>query len=297
MKALHLLAGVLIANALYVPWAVAAPETKEPVKVFMVNSSDTDFIEAVYGELLKKMGYRVKYVQADFVAHFSALETGDIDVSLGAFQTNGVELTKKAVSSGKVENFGPTGVKVTEGWWYSSELKAACPGLPAWEALKEAKCVKALETTDTAPKGRYVDAPADWGTGAADRIKELGLNLTSINSGSAGALVATVKGSLDRKEPLLAWGFLPHWLYTEKAGAFVNLPEQKERSNVDVLKLANKKKMAQIPQAAALLKAFTLSANDVREAMVEIDTKGVTVEAEARKWVAKNEAIWKKWIK
>ena len=102
--------------------AEAAPETKQPVKLFFGGPADSDFINAVYGEVLKEYGYRVKYVQSDYAAHYTALQTGDIDISLGAWQTV-PEMTQKALETGKVENYGPTGVKVTEGWWYDNALR------------------------------------------------------------------------------------------------------------------------------------------------------------------------------
>ena len=290
-----MLAAAAVAAVAFSPIpALADAETKEPVKILFINSSDGDFISAVYGEVLKETGYRVKYVQADYAAGYTAVETGDIDASLQAWQTTGVDLTKKVVDSGKVENYGPTGVKVSEGWWYTTELKAACPGLPKWEALKEEACIKALVVADTAPKGRYVDAPADWSTGAADRIKELSLNLTAVNSGSPAALVASIKGALDRKEPSLSWGFLPHWLLNANTGGFVELPGFKP--NVDVLKLVNKAAFAKIPKAAAILKAFTLSADVVAVAMDTQDNGGKTAEQAAHDWMAKNEATWKTWL-
>ena len=98
---------------------LAAAETKEPVKILFIGASDSDFINSIYGEVLKEYGYRVKYVQSDFGAHFLALENGDLDISLGAWQTIPA-MTEKALATGKVKSYGPTGVKVVEGWWYTN---------------------------------------------------------------------------------------------------------------------------------------------------------------------------------
>jgi glycine betaine/proline transport system substrate-binding protein len=274
--------------------ALAEVETKTPIKILMINSSDGDFIAAVYGEVLKEAGYRVKYVPGDYVAGYSAVATGDIDVSLAAWQTTGVELTKAALETGKVEDYGPTGVKVTEGWWYSANLKAACPGLPNWEALKAPACAAALATAETAPKGRYLDAPADWGTLSDQAIKELGLDLTLVNSGSAAALTASVKGALDRNEPILAWGYVPHWLYNDRVGGFVERPGF--IPNVDVLKLGNKKTLETAKIAAQILKAYSVPAEAVAIAMNDMDNNGVKPEDAARAWMAANESTWRAWI-
>lgn len=286
-----MLTGTLFSASLV---AAADVETKTPIKVVLENSSDADFIGAVYGEVLKEAGYHVKYVPGDYVAAYTAVATGDVDVNLAAWQTTGVELTKTALDTGNVENYGPTGIKVSEGWWYSAATKAACPGLPNWEALKDPGCIKTLATAETAPKGRYLDAPADWGTQSDKSITDLGLNLTLVNSGSASALMASVKGSLDRKEPSLSWGYVPSWMFSDKAGEFVARPGF--LPNVDILKLGNKKTLATAKIAAAILKAFTLSSNDVAVAMNDIDNGGKKPEEAAHDWMAKNESTWKAWI-
>lgn len=290
-------AAALAAGTVYLASSASAAdvETKTPIKVVLENTSDADFIGSVYGEVLKEAGYRVKYVPGDYVAAYTAVSTGDIDVSLAAWQTTGVELTKAALATGNVEDYGPTGVKVSEGWWYTAAAKAACPGLPSWEALKEPACIKALATAETAPKGRYLDAPADWGTQSDKSITDLGLDLTLVNSGSASALMASVKGSLDRNEPSLSWGYVPSWMFNEKTGGgFVARPGF--LPNVDILKLGNKKTLATAKIAAAILKAFTLSADDVAVAMNDIDNGGKKPDEAARDWMTKNESTWKAWI-
>ncbi|MFL9945831.1 glycine betaine ABC transporter substrate-binding protein [Paraburkholderia agricolaris] len=273
----------------------AVPETATPITVPFINSSDSDFINAVYGEALKKLGYKVKYVTVDSAAQYTAVQTGDLAVSLGAWQTTGVEMTKAALDSGKVQNFGPTGVKVTEGWWFPDYVIQACPKLPSYEALKDPACVKALATADTAPKGRYVDAPADWGTRSDERIKKLQLPFALINSGSPAALLATFQGAIDRKQPILGWMYTPNWFTKKNPGQFVRFPDS--RPEVDVLKLANKQEIAQVPVAARVLQHLTLNKEDVAVAMDHIDNGGSSPEKEADAWLDKHADAWSAWAK
>ncbi len=273
--------------------ALAAPETKDPIKIYMGGTSDSDFIDAVFGQLLKKYGYQIKYVQSDYAAHYKALQTGEIDVSLGAWQTV-PSMTEEAIASGKVESFGPTGVKVTEGWWFSNELRAACPGLPDWTALKQETCIAALQTSVTAPKGQFVDAPADWAVGSEDFAKENDLQLVIVPSASPGSLIASLKGALDHHKPILAWGYEPHWVIDPSKGDFVERPGLKR--NNDVLKLANKETANKVPGMIAILEAFTLSADDVRAAMKRIDVGGLDVDQAADDWLAAHEDVWRAWL-
>lgn len=272
---------------------LSAPETREPIKLYILGSSDTDFIEAIYGEVVKEYGYRVKYVQSDFSAHFLALENGDIDISLGAWQTI-PEMTEAALATGKVKDFGPTGVKVVEGWWYTNELVPFCPGLPDWTALKNPDCIKALVSADTAPLGRFVDAPADWASNSADFIKQEGLELANVNSGSPAALFAELKAAVDQKKPFLGWGTEPHWVIDSTLGHYVNRPGF--RPDNEVLKLGNIESTAKIPNAVHILEKFQLSRDEVAAGMDRIDNGGLSPQDAAREWMASNEAVWKAWL-
>ncbi len=272
---------------------LAEPETREPVKLYFVGSSDSDFINAVYGEVIAEYGYRVKYVQSDFSAHFLALENGDIDISLGAWQTIPA-MTEAALATGKVKNFGPTGVKVVEGWWYTNELVPFCPGLPDWTAFKNPDCIKALESADTAPLGRYLDAPADWASDSADFIAKEGLQLANVNSGSAAALVTELKSAVDQKKPFLGWGFEPHWVINSTLGGYVTRPGFSPEN--DVLKLGNIEATDKIPNAVHILEAFTLSREEVAAAMDRIDNGGISPEDAAHEWMDAHPDVWKAWL-
>ncbi len=106
-----------------------AAETDTPLKVLLINSNDGDFIATVFGTALSKVGYKVSYVPADYVASYTAVQNGDIDVSLAAWETTGKQLIADGLASVKFVTLGPTGVKVTEGWWYPAFHPKNGPGL------------------------------------------------------------------------------------------------------------------------------------------------------------------------
>ena len=43
------------------------------------------------GEVLKKAGYSIEYVQADYLAQFAGLESGDLHVAMEMWETTGRE--------------------------------------------------------------------------------------------------------------------------------------------------------------------------------------------------------------
>ena len=56
---------------------------------------------------------------------------------------------------------GTHSASTREEWWVPAYVAEKCPGLPDWKALD--KCAEIFSTAETAPKGRFVDPPADWG--------------------------------------------------------------------------------------------------------------------------------------
>lgn len=271
-------------------------ETKEPIKLMYTNTSDSDFISYVFGEILEDVGYNVEYVNIDYFAHFAAVETGDLHLSTGAWDSTGWTTLNDLTSRGKVENYGSTGVEIQEGWWYPAYIKEACPELPSWTALKSEKCAASFATAETAPAGRFVDAPSDWGTGARELAESLGLNIEVISAGSAVALIATIKTSVEAGEPVIGYGYTPHWFIDSVDGGFIDF-EQDYAGTGYVWKMGNKELMSQVPIASRLLHLYTLPTSAVASAMDRIDNDGESIKAVAREWVEKNRSTWQAWLR
>jgi glycine betaine/proline transport system substrate-binding protein len=312
------LAGFLIGNAMVLSSSstiAGQPETKDPIKLPLINSADFDFISTVYGGALKKAGYNVEFATVDYTAHFQGVVTGDFPITTGAWATTPAPV-EDALSSGKVEDFGSTGVAVREGWWYPKYVEAVCPGLPNYEALKQPDCVKALATAETAPKARFVNAPADWTTDVDKRAEAFAIDIEIISAGTPVALAAAITGAVDKKEPILAWGYQPYWLSTKYDGAWVEFPKAEDACFTDpawgtnpnatwdcgyktgnIGKLANKEFIAKVPYAGSILKKLTLSAEDVGRATEETDVKGRNMQEVADEWLAANAETVDGWLK
>ncbi len=295
--------------------SAASPETTSPIKLPLINSADFDFISMVYGGALKKAGYNVEYATVDYTAHFQGVVTGDFPITTGAWATTPAPV-QDALASGKVEDFGPTGVVVREGWWYPKYMEKVCPGLPNYEALKQPDCIKALATAETAPKARFVNAPADWTTDVDKRAQAFGIDIEIISAGTPVALAAAVTGAIEKQEPILAWGYQPYWLATKYDGAWVEFPAAEDACFTDpawgtnpsatwdcgyktgeIGKLANKEFIATVPYAASILKKLKLTADDVGRATEETDVKGRNMQEVADEWLAANAAVVDEWLK
>ena len=176
------------------------------------------------GEVLKKAGYNIEYVQADYLAQFAGLKTGDLTLAMEIWATTGQEALNEAVASGKVENLGETGMVAKEEWWYPDYMKEKCPGLPNWEALKEPACAEAFSIAETAPKGRYLCGPVTWGGFDEERVEALDLPFEVVHAGTDAALFAELESAYQRQAPIMLWIYSPHWAPAKYKGEWVEFP-------------------------------------------------------------------------
>ena len=294
--------------------ALAQVESKDPIKLTLHDWTGQFVTTRIMGSVLKKAGYNIEYVQADYIAQFAGLQSGDLTIAMEIWETTGREAMDKAIKTGKVENVGETGMQAIEEWWYPSYMKERCPGLPNWKALN--KCAKEFSTAETAPKGRYLGGPVTWGGFDDERAEALGLDFEVVHAGTDAALFAELESAYQRKAPILLWVYAPHWAPSKYKGEWVEFPkysaacynDAKAGTNPNakydcgkprgpIWKVAWSGLKDKWPGAYAALKKFNIN-NDEMGAMVgAVDLDGKKVEAVVAQWMQKNESRWKEWLK
>ncbi|MGB3502740.1 MAG: ABC transporter substrate-binding protein [Mesorhizobium sp.] len=309
----HACAAIALAASL---GTASAQDSTDPIKLTLHDWTGQLITTEMMGEVLKKAGYSVEYVQADYLAQFAGLETGDLSVAMEMWETTGRDAMDVATATGKVENVGPTGMKAKEEWWYPSYMKEKCPGLPNWEALKEPSCVEAFSTPETAPKGRYLGGPVTWGGFDDERVEALDLPYEVIHAGTDAALFAELESAYQRKAPILLWIYAPHWATAKYEGEWVDFPEYTKEcytdpkwgSNPDALydcgkpfgeiwKVAWSGVKDKWPGAYKAIQAFTIDNDEMGKMITEVDLNGKKIPDVVAQWMTDNEARWSEWIK
>ena len=298
------------------PAQAAAPESSDPIKLTLHDWTGQLITTTIMGEVLKSMGYTVEYVQADYLAQFAGLETGDLHVAMEMWETTGRDAMDASTATGKTEVFGPTGMKAKEEWWFPEYMKDKCPGLPNWEALKDEKCAEAFSTAETAPKGRYLGGPVTWGGYDDERVVALDLPFEVIHAGTDAALFAELESAYQREAPILLWIYAPHWAPAKYKGEWVEFPEYTKECYTDPAWGSNAsaqydcgKPFGEIwkvgwagvkdkwPGAYKAIKAFTINNDEMGQMITEVDLNGKSVSDVVQAWIGANEAKWSEWIK
>ena len=295
--------------------AMGAAESQDPIKITLHDWTGQFISSKIMGEVLKKAGYNVEYVQADYLAQFAGLKTGDLTLAMEIWATTGQEALNDAVASGKVENLGETGMVAKEEWWFPEYMKEKCPGLPDWTALKDPACAEAFSIAETAPKGRYLSGPVTWGGFDEERVEALDLPFEVVHAGTDAALFAELESAYQRQAPIMLWIYSPHWAPAKYKGEWIEFPPYEPACYTDPAWGSNpdathdcgkptgpiwKAGWAGIkdkwPGAYKAINAFNLNSDEMNAMVSEVDLDGKEVDAVVTDWVTKNEDRWKKWI-
>lgn len=282
----------------------------EPIKLAVNEWTGQHVTTHIAGRMLEAAGYKVEYVTAGYQNMWDAMAEGDLDAAVEVWESNVPATYNQLRDAGKVSDIGALGLEAREGFVYPAHVADLCPGLPDWQALKD--CAAAFATPETLPEGRLVDYPGEWGTPGADRIKTLGLPFKAVPAGSEGALIAEIRASVERKTPLIAVFWQPHWAMSTFDLKFVALPEGTDACYTDpaagpnpevtgdcdfkptrVFKAAWPGMKDKWPAAYEILSNLQMTTEAQQPLMGAIDVDGKDVVAVTDEWLAVNESAWK----
>lgn len=290
------------------------PESAEPIKLILNNWTSQVVLAHVTGELLQKMGYNVEYVPSDNQLQFQAMANGDAHMQVEVWEGTHITNFLKFVGEGTLLDAGTHLAITREEWWYPLYMEERCPGLPDWQALDA--CAELFATPETAPKGRYVGGPIDWGKYHNERVESLGMNFHVFNVGQASTLWAELDAAYRRQEPVILFNWTPNWVEARYEGRFVDFPDYAPEcwtdpswgSNPDMLydcgapktgwlkKAAWKGTQTTWPGAWRLLTMVNFTNPMIAQAAAFVDVDGMTPEDAAQAWLDNNESTWQAWV-
>lgn len=274
----------------------------EPIKLAVLEWTGARISTHVAGQLLEKLDYKVEYVTAGNFPQFSGLADGTLSASVEIWMNNVGDIYPKVLAEEKIEDVGKLDLATSEGWIYPKFMEQLCPGLPDWTALAKPECVQALSTPETAPNGRFLDYPADWGSRAATIIADNSLPYTAVPAGSEGALVAELESAAAAKSPLIMMFWGPHYALAQTDVGWVTMPPCKEQTNEHCITPPDVNKIVwsgfgdKWPAAYAFLKAFKMDAAEQQKMMLAVDKEGKDIGVVVKEWIDGNEAVWKPWL-
>lgn len=307
--------GAFAALMLAAPGAQAAsvPESSDPIILGKLDWTGQEITAEVAGEILRRMGYNVEFVQTTQVPLFQAVADGEISAYLENWLQTSKKYYDEYTADGRIEPLGDIGLVGAEGWYYPDYVAEMCPGLPEWTALKN--CAELFATPDTAPKGRLLDYPAEWTPDSQQWIDAWGLDLVAVPSGGEGSTAAEVKSATARKEPILLQWWEPTWLASiynlkqvvlDEAGEGCKLGEAAgittkkafdcHSKGIQIVKFAWPGLKDKWPAAYKFLKAYQMTNEWQGPMAMEVELESAKPADVAKRWVDENQAIWQPWV-
>ena len=293
--------------------AMADVESTDPIKLTLHDWTGQLITTNIMAAVLEEAGYNVELVQADYLAQFPGLESGDLHIAMELWETTAAEAMAASLATGNTVSFGPTGMTGKEEWWYPIYMKEQCPGLPDWKALND--CAELFATPETAPNGRYLGGPVTWGGFDEERVAALGLKYEVIHAGTDAAMFAELESAYQRKAPILLWIYAPHWAPIKYEGEWVEFPPYSVECYTDpaaglnpdathdcgkptggILKVGWAGLEAKWPGAAKAITALQLTNEEMGAMVGKVDVDGMSVEDVVDEWMTANEAVWTTWI-
>ena len=310
-----LFGGAALAAAILAPAGALAVESNDPIKIALFDWTSANINAKILGGILEKLGYTVEYPTGDYLSSLTTgLTTGDLTVGIEYWDTTAGEAMKASDATQQTERLGTLGPKAKEEWWYPMYMKEKCPGLPNWEALKDAKCAEAFSVPETTPKGRYLGGPVTWEGFDDERVEALGLPFTVIHAGTDAAMFAELESAYQRKAPILLWIYSPHWAPAKYEGEWVQFPEYSPECYADPKVGVNPDKAYDCgkphgeiwkyswagmkdkwPVAYKVAKAFQLDAAELNAMSGQVDLDGKPIDEVTQAWIAANESKWMAW--
>jgi glycine betaine/proline transport system substrate-binding protein len=284
----------------------ADPESPDPIRITLNDWTGQNLSARLMGEVLKKGGYRVDYVDAHYLGQLVTMQAGEVHLAMEIWTTTGKVDMDRALATGKVVNLGETGLHSKEEWWYPAYVKDLCPGLPDWRAL--ARCAGLFATPDTAPKGQYLGGPPTWGGHDEERVAALGLNFQVVHAASDAVLFQELQKAVEARRPIVLWVFAPHWVETVFEGEWVQFPPYSDtcyasrrfdcaKPSGPVWKVAWAGLETKWPGAARAIRRFELDNAEMSRMIAKVELGGATIEEVVAAWIATNEARWRAWLR
>jgi glycine betaine/proline transport system substrate-binding protein len=262
--------------------------------------------------LERELGYNVELVKIDENTQFPALASDQLDASLEVWPSGHADDINRYIEGrrggplrdGGVINGGELGLVGNIGWWVPTYLIEEHPELARWQGLRG---------NEDLVGGEFLAGDPTFVSYDAEIIKNLGLDLKIVNTGSEAALIEAIDRAYKRKQPFLTYFYTPHWAHRKYDLTEVQLPAYDEQckeaardrdgegydcdyANDVLFKAIWLGLQDKAPAAYRFLKNFNYTTEDQQEIAFLVDSQGLPMQVAAERWIKENPDVWRQWL-
>lgn len=279
MKKLFLFAlAVLLAFAACNP---GTPQNGRHITIAYVNWAEGVAMTQLAKNILEKKGYKVTLKNADVAPVFAAVAGGDADVFLDTWMP--------VTHQNYMETFGKQ-VTVLNTNFEGAKIGLVVPDYVTIKSIEE------LNGAKTKFSGNIVgiDAGAGIMNKAEAAVKEYALDY-QLQSSSEAAMMATLKKSIDEKQPVVITGWAPHWMFARYQLRFLEDPKKVFGETEKIQTIANNEFSVSDTVAVNFFRKFRLNSEQLGSLMGALADADGKEDAAVNEWIGKNEQLVKEW--
>ncbi len=263
---------------------IAAPAhaaSKGTVRLAYVEWSSTVASTNVMKVVLEKAGYDVKAISLAGAAMWQSVATGDADALLaGWLPTTHEDYYKKL--GDQVDDLGVN----LDG----TKLGLAVPAYTAIDSIDQLNA----HAKDLNDEIIGIDPGAGLQRLSGEVVKEYDLKLR-LRDGSDATMTAALGNAIKNKEDIVVTAWTPHWMFSRWDLKYLDDPKGIYGGAEQIHTIARKGLKEDMPEAYAILKNFSWTAEDMGKVML-MNEQGGDPYADAKKWVEDNPDLVNKWL-
>ncbi|MDY0266452.1 MAG: glycine betaine ABC transporter substrate-binding protein [Methanimicrococcus sp.] len=260
------------------------PDTQGTVQFVYVNWAEGIAMTNLAAVILEdKMNYTAELTMADAAPVFASVASGSSDVFLDVW----LPVTHENYLNQYENNLTDLGVV------YEDALLGLI--VPAYVEIDS---IEELNANKDMFGGRIVgiDPGAGLMTAAERAIEAYDLEYTLISS-SGPAMTASLGKAIDAGEPIVVTGWAPHWKFSRWDLKVLQDPKGSFGASENIHKYSRIGFEEDMPEAAAFLKNFKLSEEELGSLMDAIENGKGEPKDIAREWMNEHEELVNGWIK
>jgi glycine betaine/proline transport system substrate-binding protein len=275
------------------------------------NPWDASQLDAAIAQiLLAKIGVVSTLTEMDEFAQFPDIAAGNHHASFEVWPSGHAADITNYVDTGMVEDGGLLGPVGKISWYIPTYLLNTNPELASWQAYSNTANTAPFATPQTAPMGQFTSGDPTWTQYDADIIKNLGLNLVDVVTGSEDSELALLDTVYNQRGSIMMYLWTPHAALAKYDLTAVQLPpyDAAEYANAadggvacdypadHLFKLFWPGLKTGSPKVHQLLSNIALTNEDQIQLLAQVDNDGVSIADAAAAWIEANPAIWQSWL-
>ncbi|MBO9730003.1 MAG: glycine betaine ABC transporter substrate-binding protein [Chitinophaga sp.] len=254
---------------------------KKKITIGCVNWAEGVAMTYLAKNILEQKGYEVTLKNADVAPIFAAVAGGDADVFLDAW----MPVTHQRY----MEMFGQQ-LTVLNTSFEDARVGLVVPGYVNIHSIAELNAAKDKFNRHIVG----IDAGAGIMGKAEEAVKAYTLDY-ELQASSEAAMMATLKKSIDEKQPIVITGWAPHWMFSRYQLRFLDDPQQVFGATEKIQTIANNEFSITDTVAVQFFRKFQLNSEQLGSLMGALADTDRDEDAAVKNWMQQHREWVESW--